>query len=218
MNFDRSLRLLAALAIAGAVATTAQVATQLPAAADLAMTIPTVGQQDGAWGAAPLGTSATDTIASAGCAITAVSMMLRYYGIATDPGAFNAWLTGNGGYAFDDELIWDAVTQYSGGRVVFTGWTGPDLGLIRSQLDLAHPVVAEVSLNGNQHFVLIVGYTDSNGLLINDPWFDDTVNFSDRYGDPASGIVSIRTFAPGELPPPPAEWLATRKDDLYQRR
>jgi len=175
--------------------------TQVGAAADSAMTIAVMGQRDAAWAGAPLGSSTTDTIGSAGCAITSVTMMLRYYGMNADPGAFNAWLTANGGYAFDDQLIWGAVTTFSGGRVAFSGWTGPDLGLIDGELDAGRPVVAEVRLGGNQHFVLITGYTSEDGLRINDPWFGDSVKFSDRYGDPASGIVSIRTFMaadPGE--------------------
>jgi hypothetical protein len=179
----------------------AMVGAPLIAAADNSITIPTMSQQDGAWAGAPLGSSTTDTIGSAGCAITAVTMMLRHYGTDSDPGTFNSWLTANGGYAFDDQLIWDAVTTYSGGRVTFSGWLGPDLGLIQRELDAGRPVVAEVQLGGNRHFVLITGYASAGGFLINDPWFDDSVRFSDRYGDPASGIVSIRTFMPADAAP-----------------
>jgi len=186
--------LLAASAIAAAVA----LSSPASAVADSSMTIAVMGQQDGAWAGAPLGSSATDSIGSAGCAITSVTMMLRYYGMNTDPGAFNAWLTANGGYAFDDQLIWDAVTSYSGGRVAFSNWLGPDLGPIEGELDAGRPVVAEVRLGGNQHFVLLTGYSTEGGLEINDPWFADSVSFSDRYGDPASGIVSIRTFMPAD--------------------
>ena len=171
-----------------------------------------MGQQDGAWDGAPLGTSATDTIGSAGCAIASVAMVLRYYGMDTDPGALNAWLTLNGGYALDDQLIWSAVTTYSGGRVAFSGWLGLDLGVIDSELDAGRPVVAEVRLGGNQHFVLVTGYSSEGGLEINDPWFADSVSFSDRYGDPSSGIVSIRTFMPADPGGPRGDgrvsWLA----------
>lgn len=198
MIFYSLRRIARSLLLAAGMALAAAFSGQVGALADSAMTIPVMGQQDGAWGGAPLGSSPTDTVASSGCAITAVTMMLRYYGIDTDPGAFNAWLTASGGYAFNDQLIWDAVTSYTSGRVVFTQWTGPDLDLIRGELDAGRPVVAEVSLNGNQHFVLITGYTSEAGLQINDPWFADSVNFSDRYGDPASGIVSIRTFMPAD--------------------
>jgi hypothetical protein len=182
--------------IASAIAIAATVSGRVAVSADSSMSIPVMGQQDGAWAGAPLGTSPTDTIGSSGCAITAVAMMLRYYAMDTDPGAFNSWLTGNGGYAFDDWLIWDAITRYAGGRVLFSGWTGPDLGVIQTELDAGRPVVAEVVLGGNQHFVLITGYTAVDGLQINDPWFSDSVNFKDRYGDPSTGIVSIRTFMP----------------------
>lgn len=134
--------------------------------------------------------------AFSGCAITAVTMLLRYYGINTNPNAFNAWLTPNGGYAWWDELVWDSVTRYSGGRVAFSGWLGPDLTTIESQINAAQPVVAEVRLGRNQHFIRITGYTAEGGFQINDPWFGDSVRFSDRYGDPATGVVSIRTFRP----------------------
>ena len=188
-----------AAAVASVIAIASAVwGSQAVASADSETSIPLMGQQDAAWAGAPLGTSPTESIGSAGCAITAVSMMLRYYGMNTDPGAFNAWLTANGGYAYDDQLIWDAVTRYSGGHVAFSGWLGADLGAIQAELDAGRPVVAEVSLGGNQHFVLLTGYTTEGGIVINDPWFADSVRFIDRYGDPAAGIVSIRTFMPAD--------------------
>ena len=189
---------LRAAALAGVTAVAFTVGNQAVASADAAMSIHVMGQQDTAWAGAPLGTSATESIGSAGCAITAVAMMLRYYGMNTDPGAFNAWLTTNGGYAYDDQLIWDAVNFYSGGRVNFSGWLGPDLGAIQAELDAGRPVVAEVRLGANQHFVLLTGYTIEGGIVMNDPWFADSARFVDRYGDPAAGIVSIRTFMPAD--------------------
>ena len=219
MTLNHFQRLARSFALAAAVVTVAALSAQLPVSADSSMTVPVMSQQDPAWGAAPLGTSATDTIASSGCAITSVTMMLRYYGMNTDPGALNSWLTANGGYAFDDALVWDSITAYTGGRVAFSQWTGADLGLIQSQLDAGRPVVAEVQLNGNQHFVLITGYTANAGLQINDPWFADSVNFSDRYGDPATGIVSIRTFTPanpaGSTTAGRLSWLANAIAQLH---
>jgi hypothetical protein len=210
------------LLLAGAIAIGGTLAAPLAASADSSMTIAVMGQQDGAWSGAPLGTSPIDTIGSAGCAITAVTMMLRYYGMDTDPGAFNSWLAGNAGYVFDDLLLWDAVTSYSGGRVVFSGWLGPDLGVIQGELDSGRPVVAEVALGGNQHFVLITGYTTEGGLQINDPWFADTVNFKDRYGDASTGIVSIRTFTPANPAGPRGggrvSWLANAIAALHLAR
>ena len=194
MRFPNPTVLLRATTLAGVISVVSVLAGTVAVSADNTMNIPVIRQQDPAWGGARLGAHPTDSIASSGCAITAVTMLLRYYGIDTNPAAFNAWLTPSGGYAWWDQLVWDAVTRYSGGRVAFSGWLGPDLTTIKGQLDAAQPVVAEVSLNGNQHFVLITGYTADGGLQINDPWFGDSVRFGDRYGDPASGIVSIRTF------------------------
>jgi hypothetical protein len=188
--------LLRAAALAGAIALASTLDGPVSASADSSMSIPVIRQQDPAWGGARLGASPSDSIASSGCAITAVTMLLRYYGINTDPPTFNAWLTPSGGYTNWDDLVWDAVTRYSGGRVAFSGWLGPDLNAIENELDAMQPVVAEVRLGANQHFVLLTGYTTGGGFQINDPWFGDTVRFSDRYGDPATGIVSIRTFMP----------------------
>jgi hypothetical protein len=200
-------------ALAGAIAVSAVLGVPVVANADNSITVPPINQQDGAWAGARLGSSPTDTVGSAGCAVTAVTMMLRHYGIETDPGAFNAWLAGSGGYANDDDLIWGAVTTYSGGRVAFSGWLGPDLGAIQRELDAGRPVVAEVHLGTNQHFVLLTGYTAAGGFVINDPWFGDGVRFGDRYGDPSIGILSIRTFMPADLAPArhgeQENWLAT---------
>jgi hypothetical protein len=197
---------LRAATLAGAIAAAAIFGAPVIAAADNSITIPPMNQGDPAWAGARLGASPTDTIGSAGCAITAVTMLLGHYGIETDPASLNAWLTPSGGYAYWDQLVWDAVTRYSGGQVAFSGWFGPDLGLIQRELDAGRPVVAEVRLSGNQHFVLLTGYTAAGGFVINDPWFADSVRFSDRYGDPASGIVSIRTFMPADAPPRLGEW------------
>ena len=194
MKFPRPTVGLRPAIFVAAIALTMALANPLGASAETTMEIAPMSQQNGAWAGARLGTSPTETIGSAGCAITAVTMMLRHSGINTDPGTFNAWLTANGGYAFDDELIWDAVTRYSGGRVAFSGWFGPDPNVISPELDAGRLVIAEVQLGGNQHFVLLTGYTLSGGLVIDDPWFGDVVSFNARYGDPATGILSIRTF------------------------
>ena len=184
--------------MAAAIALGAAVSQSVGVAADTSLGVPLLGQQDPAWSGYRLGTSPTETVGSSGCAITSVVMMLNYYGISTDPGLINGWLTNNGGYFFDDKILWASIDTYSNGRVVFTGWLGPDLNLITSEIDAGRPVIAEVSLNGNQHFVILTGY-DSNGYIINDPWFSDVAYFAARYGDPSTGIVSIRTYTP-QLP------------------
>src|SRR5438309_1994681 len=66
-------RSLAAAALAVAVAVVFALSGQIAASADSSMTIAVMGQQDPAWAGAPLGSSPTETIGSAGCAITAVT-------------------------------------------------------------------------------------------------------------------------------------------------
>lgn len=155
MKLPNPTALLRATMLAGAISVAAALGGTVMALADSAMNIPVLAQQDPAWGGARLGASPTDSIASSGCAITAVTMLLHDYGMDTNPGAFNAWLTPNGGYALWDNLVWDAVTRYSGGWVAFSGWLGPDLTTIVNQIDAAQPVVAEARLGQNQPFVLI---------------------------------------------------------------
>ena len=182
------------LAVASAIALGAAVGQQVGAAADTTLGVPLIGQQDIRWNFYPMGSSG-DTVGSSGCAISSVAMMLNYYGRTTDPGLVNLWLTHNGGYAFGDKILWSTIDSYSNGQVIFTGWLGADINLIVSEIDAGRPVIAEVRLMGNQHFVILTGY-DVNGFIINDPWFDDTVYFVARYGDPSTAIVSIRTYAP----------------------
>jgi len=64
---------LRAAALAGAIAAGAALFNPVGAVADSSMSIAVMSQQDGAWAGAPLGNSPTDTIGSAGCAITAGS-------------------------------------------------------------------------------------------------------------------------------------------------
>jgi peptidase C39-like protein len=137
-----------------------------------------------------------------------------------DAGALNTWLSQNNGYFGDDDVIWDAITAYTGGRLSWSGWSGPDLGLVQAELDAGRPVIVQVSLNGNQHFVIVTGSSDQ-GLTINDPWFGDRANFSDRYGDPSTGIVSIRTYVPAVAPqvrPPSLDQGAPASDAPGQRQ
>jgi uncharacterized protein YvpB len=184
--------------VSAAVALAAALSQSIGAAADTTLGVPLLSQQDPAWSGNRLGTSPTETVGTSGCAITSVVMMLNYYGISTDPAQINAWLTNNGGYAFDDKILWATIDTYTNGKVTFTGWLGPDVALIDNEIDAGRPVIAEVSLNGNQHFVILTGH-DPNGFIMNDPWFNDRNYFSARYGDPFTGIVSIRTYMP-QLP------------------
>ena len=159
--------------------------------------VPVYGQQWQPWGTQDLGTS-TSTISSEGCALTASAMLLEAYGVSTNPGALNQWLIANGGYVDQNLLIWGAVAQYAQAQKVqvsYTGWEADSLQLIDSSLAQGNPVIAQVTLNGNMHFVLITGTGPAGALWINDPWYGDHTTFQSRYGDPATQIQSIRLYS-----------------------
>jgi hypothetical protein len=59
----------------------------------------------------PLGTSQTESVCTAGCAMSDVAMALatlntNINGELANPGNLNQWLTANGGYADTDLIIW----------------------------------------------------------------------------------------------------------------
>ena len=154
-------------------------------------------QQWQPWGPQDLGTS-TSTISSQGCALTASAMLLRAYGINTNPGALNQWLISHSGYVDQDLLVWGAVASFAqaqGVSVSYTGWQSDNLSLIDNSLQAGNPVIAQVTLDGGMHFVLITGLGPDGTLWINDPWTGDHTTFQARYGDPATQIQSIRLYS-----------------------
>src|SRR2546421_13091164 len=67
--------------------------------------VPTFSQRSAQWSRQALGSDRVDTIGSAGCALTAVTMVTAAYGYSTNPGTLNPWLTANGGYPENDLLL-----------------------------------------------------------------------------------------------------------------
>jgi Peptidase_C39 like family len=69
------------------------------ASADIMLNVPTFDQTDSRWASDPLGLgTCTETIGSSGCVVTSVAMVLKYYGIQTDPKDLNSFLKINAGY------------------------------------------------------------------------------------------------------------------------
>jgi hypothetical protein len=168
------------------------------AVASVEMNVPVYKQgSPSPWYNDQLGTC-SETIGSAGCAITSIAMIFKYYGVQTDPGDMNNWLKQNNGYASGCLVYWSVATGRSGGTVQWAGqydYTSipADLNRINSELNAGYPVIAEVRLSSSQHFVVITGYTGST-YYINDPWYGDESTINGRYGDPASAIYSIRLY------------------------
>jgi|GEM_PF-2433903 len=187
-----SLSLLSLLAVPIAVRATSQSSSSTNGPV-----VPLYGQQWDPWGPQDLGTSSS-SIANEGCALTASAMLLAAYGVNTNPGALNQWLISNGGYVDQDLLVWGAVAQFAqaqGVDVSFVSTQGYNLAAIDSSLAAGNPVIAQVTLDGNMHFVLITGTGPDGTLWMNDPWTGDHTTFQSRYGSPATGIDSIRIYS-----------------------
>merc|ERR1711870_23731 len=140
-------------------------------------------QCDSSWGNKKLGTSSSQTICSAGCAMSSVAMALASYdekinGDLVNPGNLNSWLNSNGGYEDSDLIVWSSVDKL--GKVTFKEEVGSlstsDLGKYVSD---CYPVIANV--RSGTHWVLITGATSSSQTWeVNDPGFSSTTySYSD---------------------------------------
>ncbi len=174
--------------------------------------VPVFNQRDPRWAHLPLGTDMSDTIGSHGCVLTSVAMVQRFYGVATDPPSLNRWLVDNQGYIEDDIMLWRQAMVNSGGAV---RWKWRHLGSLspllqtdeqddpgqptaaeaRAALDAGSMVIAEVRLQGRQHFVVLTGYR-GDAFLINDPWYGDRTTLDWRYGPYDQAVRSAHIFYP----------------------
>jgi len=135
----------------------------------------------------------SETIGSAGCAITSIAMVFKYYGVQTGSGDLNVWLKQNNGYVDGCLVVWSVAAGRSGGNVQWAGDDYTGLNQINTELDNGYPVIAKVSLFDSSHFVVITGYSGST-YFINDPYYGDQSTINDRYGDPASAILGVRLY------------------------
>jgi hypothetical protein len=71
---------------------------------------PMYKQCDPQWASERLGTS-SNTICSAGCLMSSMSMALAGTGHNYNPSTLNAWLTQNSGYISGDLFIWASVNS-----------------------------------------------------------------------------------------------------------
>ena len=153
---------------------------------------PAFKQADPRWAADALDGSHS-TLRHGGCAVCSAAMMLAHFGVDTDPGRLNRFLSESGGYASGDLLVWDKLVDYSQGRLreVYRGPARTQI--LERNLAAGNPVIAKVLIRGRiSHWVLVVG-TDGPEYLANDPLGADTspVKLS-RYGD---RMYALRVFA-----------------------
>jgi hypothetical protein len=130
--------------------------------------VPPLQQNNPLWADQLLGNT-IDTIGQEGCAITSAAMVLRAYGVDTDPQRLNAYLTTHGGYVGDGLLVWEAAAEVGGGQVKKAYEDLPSYALIDANILQGNPVIVRLNLrNGTTHFVVIVGKEGWN-YLIRDP-------------------------------------------------
>lgn len=162
------------------------------------LNVPLFRQDDPQWSKEKLGYSTKgSTIGSAGCAITSISMVFKYYGVQTDPKKLNTWLKANNGYSGGD-VKWEIAPGISKGKIKYIGridytHVPADLNKIKSEIKNGNPVIAQVKAkSGKDHFVVITGYSGST-YYINDP-LKGKSELSYYNKDPAKAIYGIRIY------------------------
>ena len=134
----------------------------------LELKVPIFAQGDRRWGADPLGTS-PGTLHAEGCAVSSAAMVLASYGIDTDPGRLNRFLTQHGGYVGQGILIWEKAAEFAPGRCEKAYEDDPSFARIDGNLLRGNPVIVRIRFPGGiTHFVVIAGKTGLD-YLIRDP-------------------------------------------------
>ena len=130
--------------------------------------VPLFLQGDDRWANDHLGTSPR-TMAQVGCAVTSAAMVMKFYGLDTDPGRLNTFLLANGGYDDNNDLRWEGPAVLAPTRVRHVYEDLPSYELIDSNLRQGNPVIVRLNLpSGWTHFVVIMGKQGFN-YLIRDP-------------------------------------------------
>jgi hypothetical protein len=96
-------------------------------------------------------------------------MVLRAYGVDTDPARLNAYLTTHRGYVGDGWLVWEKAAELGHGQVEKAYEDLPSYALIDANILKGNPVIVRIHLrNGTTHFVVVVG-KEGWSYLIRDP-------------------------------------------------
>jgi len=163
--------------------------------------VPYFNQCSGPWSGNRLGTCSY-TVCRAGCAMSSVSMVLKYYGANADPGSLNSWLTSHGGYANGCNIYWAKAANYASGVSYVTYIQSADWNRLRAELNAGYPVVVHVNNNGGQHWVVITSYSGST-YYINDPGYSSRKTLA-SYGNAFSKMVVYHGNRPNPTPPTPS--------------
>ncbi|XHR27789.1 MAG: C39 family peptidase [Chthoniobacteraceae bacterium] len=134
----------------------------------LELAVPSFRQGDSRWGKEPLGDT-VGTLSGEGCAVTSAAMVLAAYGVDTDPGRLNGYLTRNGGYVGQGWLVWEKAAEFTPGRCEKAYENDASFARIDWNLLRGNPVIVRVRFPGGPtHFVVIAGKRGWD-YLIRDP-------------------------------------------------
>jgi hypothetical protein len=149
-----------------------------PLASSVLPTPQLFAQRDPHWSTVRLGASSY-TMGSAGCAVTACTMVASVVKPDITPLDLVNYLNGAGGFTSAGELYWHKVAQFVDGLrfVNYHLWrnTAADLVLLKRAL-AKNPQVVQVDFRPatsalNSHFVTVISLTeDEKDLNILDPW------------------------------------------------
>ena len=134
------------------------------------LAVPLFRQGDERWSDDPLGGIPDNgTLGGQGCAVAAAAMVLKFYGIDTDPQQLNWFLTSVDGYTESGWVYWERAAWLSPNRVRHVYEDLPSFWLIDSNLARGNPVIVRVRLGGGvTHFVVVAG-KDGFDYLVRDP-------------------------------------------------
>ena len=129
-------------------------------------------QGDARWGGESLAET-PDSLADAGCAVSAAAMVLGGYGVDLDPGRLNAFLRGiPGGYTPEGWIYWEKAAEFDAALAASLLPHYEDLPsffLMDWNLLRGNPVIVRVRYpSGITHFVVVCG-KDGADYLVRDP-------------------------------------------------
>jgi hypothetical protein len=134
----------------------------------VALPVPIFRQGDPQWRKDQLG-STPATIASEGCALSSAAMVMKYYGIDTDPHRLNEFLTTHEGYTPQGWIYWERAADLEPNQVRHAYEDAASFQLIDRNLLKGNPVIVKLKLpSGGSHFVVIAG-KDGFDYLTCDP-------------------------------------------------
>jgi hypothetical protein len=165
-------------------------------------------EDNDAWRCDQLGFNPLTTIGTwpgkyrSGCTLTSVAMIVRYFGVDTDPGKLNQWLKDNGGFVPGTAHMYPCAVTRLDGVDSCQQFYSKNVDVLKSELDAGRPVLLGL-WNGTKtyHWVVATGYS-GNTMFYNDPAFSPC---DGRTLDASADTFRQMVIYNGNMPPPPLD-------------